>query len=170
MLAVDAVIRDQQDVARDHLAELPDRGLSILYGPLLNAWLEVGAGDLEAAQDTAAGLDGRDGFESLYLMHKALLYDVGGDPAQASEAYRDLLGRLDSPSLRFAVLAGNFFERQGEREAGRRYLRPVLPGQSRHDPAGFLRGRRAGRGRARPDPQHLSGRLGRKCCSTWPVS
>ncbi len=114
VLAVDAVIRDQQDTARDHLAEQPERGLSILYGPLLNAWLRIGAGDLAVAQTEAAALDGREGFESLYLMHRALLYDVGGDAERATEAYQDLLGRLDSPSLRFAVLAGNFFERQGQ--------------------------------------------------------
>lgn len=117
VLAVDAVVRDQPDAARKQLAAQPGRGLSILYDPLLNAWLEIGAGDVAEAQKHASGLDGREGFESLYLMHKALLYDVGGDADLAAEAYRDLLGRLDSPSLRFAVLAGNFFERQGQQEA-----------------------------------------------------
>jgi tetratricopeptide (TPR) repeat protein len=117
VLAVDAVVRDQQETARDRLAEQPERGLSILYGPLLNAWLRVGAGDLTGAQAEASGIDGREGFESLYLMHKALLYDVGGDTERAAEAYQDLLGQLDSPSLRFAVLAGNFFERQGQPES-----------------------------------------------------
>jgi tetratricopeptide (TPR) repeat protein len=117
VLAVDAVVRDQPDAAGDQLAAQPGRGLSILYEPLLNAWLRVGAGDISGAQKNASGLDGREGFESLYLMHKALLYDVGDDAERAAEAYRDLLGRLDSPSLRFAVLAGNFFERQGQPEA-----------------------------------------------------
>jgi tetratricopeptide (TPR) repeat protein len=117
VLAVDAVVRDQQETARDQLAEQPEHGLSILYGPLLNAWLRVGADDLTGAQAEAAELDGREGFESLYLMHKALLYDVGGDTERAAEAYQDLLGQLDSPSLRFAVLAGNFFERQGQPES-----------------------------------------------------
>jgi tetratricopeptide (TPR) repeat protein len=116
VLAVDAVIRDQRDTARDLLAAQSDRGLSILYGPLLNGWLRVGAGDVAGAQSEASGLDGREGFESLYLMHKALLYDIGGDAERAGEAYQDLLGRLDSPSLRFAVLAGNFFERQGRHD------------------------------------------------------
>jgi len=114
VLAVDAVVRDQQEAARGHLASQPDRGLSMLYGPLLNAWLEVGAGDLPAAQAKAAELDGREGFESLYMMHRALLYDVGGDATRAGESYHSLLGRLETPSLRFAALAGNFFERQGE--------------------------------------------------------
>jgi tetratricopeptide (TPR) repeat protein len=127
VLAVDAVIRNQQDVARDQLAAQPDRGLSILYGPLLNGWLRIGAGDLAGAQSEASGLDGREGFESLYLMHKALLYDVGGDTERAAEAYQDLLGHLDSPSLRFAVLAGNFFERQGQRDsAGEIYAKYYL--------------------------------------------
>lgn len=116
VLAVDAVVRDQQDAARNHLAEQPDRGLSMLYGPLLNAWLEVGAGDLSGAQAAAAALDGREGFESLYMMHRALLYDVGGDGERAAEAYQNLLARLDTPSLRFAVLAGNFFQRHGQPE------------------------------------------------------
>ncbi len=119
VLSVDAAVRNDQDAARALLAAQPDRGLSVLYGPLLNAWLEIGKGDLEAAQQTLAALDGREGFESLYLMHKALLYDVGGDVEQAAAAYRDLLGQLDTPSLRFAVLAGNFFERQGERDTAR---------------------------------------------------
>ena len=114
VLAVDAVVRDQHDAARGYLAEQPERGLSMLYQPLLNAWLQVGAGDLAAAEAEAAGLEGREGFESLFLMHKALLYDVGGDAERASAAYQDLLGRLDAPSLRFAVLAGNFFERHGD--------------------------------------------------------
>jgi len=116
VLAVDAVARSQQEAAGQQLAQQPDRGLSMLYGPLLNAWLQVGAGDLAAAQAKAAELDGREGFESLYMMHRALLYDVGGEAERAAEAYQSLLDRLDSPSLRFAVLAGNFFERQGEAE------------------------------------------------------
>jgi tetratricopeptide (TPR) repeat protein len=74
VLAVDAVVRDQPDAAGDQLAAQPG---SILYEPLLNAWLRVGAGDISGAQKNASGLDGREGFESLYLMHKALLYDVG---------------------------------------------------------------------------------------------
>jgi len=124
VLAVDAVIRDQRDTARDLLAAQSDRGLSILYVPLLNGWLRVGAGDLALGQSEASGLDGREGFESLYLMHKALLYDIGGDAERAGEAYQDLLGRLDSPSLRLAVLAGNFFERQGRHDlAGEIYAK-----------------------------------------------
>jgi len=119
VLSVDAAVRNDQDASRALLAAQPDRGLSILYGPLLNAWLEIGSGNLKGAQQTLAALDGREGFESLYLMHKALLYDVGGDVEQAAAAYRDLLGQLETPSLRFAVLAGNFFERQGERDTAR---------------------------------------------------
>ena len=117
VLAVDAVARDQPDAARSYLAAQPVRGLSMLYGPLLNGWLQIGAGDLAAAQSAALPLESREGFESLYLMHKALLYDVGGDVERATAAYQDLLGRLDAPSLRFAVLAGNFFERQGQAAA-----------------------------------------------------
>lgn len=119
VLSVDDVVRQQQDAARARLAAQPERGLSVLYRPLLTAWLEVGAGDLEAAQTALAALDGREGFESLYLMHKALIYDVGGDIEQAASAYRDLLGQLETPSLRFALLAGNFFERQGDLDTAR---------------------------------------------------
>lgn len=115
VLSVDASVRNEQDASRTYLDAQPDRGLSVLYGPLLQAWLEIGRGDVEAAQQKLAVLDGREGFESLYLMHKALLYDVGGDTERAAAAYRDLLGQLETPSLRFAVLAGNFFERQGDR-------------------------------------------------------
>lgn len=116
VLSVDAVVRNEQDASRALLDAQPSRGLSVLYGPLLKAWLEIGRGDLEGGQQTLAALDGREGFESLYLMHKALLYDVGGDAEQAAAAYRDLLGQSETPSLRFAVLAGNFFERQGDRD------------------------------------------------------
>lgn len=112
--AVDDVMHDRREAALALLEAQPQRGLPMIYGPLLRAWLEVGQGDLAAAQREAEVLGQREGFESLYQMHKALIYDVGGDTAAAAEAYGEFLDQVEAPSLRLALLAGNFYERSGD--------------------------------------------------------
>jgi len=112
--AVDDALNGRRAEALALLEAQPQRGLPMIYGPLLRAWLEVGEGDLAAAQREAQVLGQREGFESLYLMHKALIYDVAGETAQAAEAYKAFLDQVEAPSLRLALLAGNFYERSGD--------------------------------------------------------
>ncbi|MEE8145908.1 MAG: tetratricopeptide repeat protein [Kiloniellales bacterium] len=123
-LAIDAVVRNDVERARAHLEAMADRGLQSLYGPLLKAWLHIADGDMDAALAAAEPLANREGFKSLYALHEALLYDVGGDQLAAEAAYRRLVERDEPPSFRIAWLGGNFFERQGDREmAGDVYRR-----------------------------------------------
>ena len=117
VLAVDAAVRDDLDLANQRLDAMPDRGLPTIYRPLLAGWLDVARGDLEAAVATAADLEGREGFTGLHALHVALFYDVGGDRDSAMAAFESMLAGVQEPSLRLAWLAGNFFERAGEREA-----------------------------------------------------
>ncbi len=117
VLAVDAVVRDDLELASQWLDAMPDRGLPAIYRPLLKGWLQVARGDLEAAVAAAADLAEREGFAGLHALHVALFYDVGGDRDSAMAAFESMLADVREPSLRLAWLAGNFLERAGAREA-----------------------------------------------------
>ena len=123
-----AAVRDDLEEVDAHLTVLPERGLPAFYGPLLKGWLEVARGDLEKATAAAAELAGREGFESVYQLHLALFHDVSGDEEGAKAAYERLLDEVQTPSLRLAWLAGNFFERVGDQEAATEIYRRYLTG------------------------------------------
>ena len=125
-LAVDAVIRDAPVEAEAVMAKLPERGLSKVTVPLVGAWLQIAKGDVDAALDAAAPLQDRNGFGVFHGLHMALMLDVGGRQAAAREAYDAVLDLAGEPTLRLALVAGNFFERSGEPDRAREIYQSFL--------------------------------------------
>jgi tetratricopeptide (TPR) repeat protein len=84
---------------------------------MLDSWLLVAKGEVDAAVERLAALGENDGFGALYRLQLALLYDVAGRSDAAEAEYRAALQAAGQPSLRLTWLAGNYFERQGQAEA-----------------------------------------------------
>ncbi len=116
VLAVDAVARGAPEDAEAFLANPPERGPSTVTMPLLKGWLQVAKGDAEAALEAVAALKEKTGFSVFHGLHAALMNDVAGREAEAREAYEEVLRLSEQPTLRLALVAGNFFERSGARE------------------------------------------------------
>ncbi len=116
VLAVDAVARGAFEDAEAFLAEPPERGLRTITVPLLGGWLVVAKGDTEAGLEAVAPLKEKTGFNIFHGLHAALMNDVAGREAEAREAYDEVLRLSEQPTLRLALVAGNFFERSGARQ------------------------------------------------------
>jgi tetratricopeptide (TPR) repeat protein len=113
VLAVDAVERGVPGEAGAFLSGLPERGLSTVTVPLLQGWLRVAEGDIEAAMAALEPFKEKSGFSVFHGLHTALMNDVAGREAEAREGYEEVLRLAGQPTLRLALLAGNFFERSG---------------------------------------------------------
>jgi tetratricopeptide (TPR) repeat protein len=118
-LAVDALMRGAPEEAEAAMAGLPEKGLSTVTVPLVGAWLQVAKGDVDAALEAAKPLAARNGFGVFHGLHVALMLDVGGREAAAREAYDAVLQLAVEPTLRLALVAGNFFERSGDADRAR---------------------------------------------------
>ncbi len=125
-LAVDAMTRGAPAEAEAALADLPEKGLSTVTVPLVGAWLQIALGDVDAALDTAKPLADRNGFGVFHGLHAALMMDVGGREDAAREAYDAVLQLAVEPTLRLALVAGNFFERSGDPDRAREVYQSFL--------------------------------------------
>ncbi len=125
-LAVDAIASGKPAEAEAIIAKLPEKGLSTVTVPLVGAWLQVAKGDVDAALDAAAPLEDKNGFGVFHGLHLALMLDVGGREAAARDAYGAVLDLAGEPSLRLALVAGNFFERSGDADRAREIYRSFL--------------------------------------------
>ncbi|MHA1153469.1 MAG: tetratricopeptide repeat protein [Alphaproteobacteria bacterium] len=125
-LAVDAIARDAPEEGAAAMAKLPEKGLSTVTVPLVGAWLQIAKGDVDAALDKAAPLKDKSGFSVFHGLHLALMLDVGGREAAAREAYDTVLQLAGEPTLRLALVAGNFFERSGDADRAREVYQSFL--------------------------------------------
>ncbi len=80
--------------------------------PLVEVWLQAGAGDRKKALKALEKLN-KSGLESLYYFHAAALYDYWGETQEAEHNYEALLGEPGGLSLRASQVYGNFLLRQG---------------------------------------------------------
>ena len=126
VLAIDFVERGDLDAAEAALDEISDRGLGLRMKRLLGSWLDLGRGQVEQALQRIEPLGEEQGSQPSYMLEVALLNDVAGRAAEAEAAYRAMLEAVAQPTLWVTWLVGNFYERQGMREAAgdlyKRYL------------------------------------------------
>lgn len=90
----------------------PDKADNAFLFPLLELWLQAGAGNRKKAEQALEKIN-RSGTEALYMFHSALLYDMWGDTDKAREGYESLLKEPGGLSLRAAQAYGNFLLRHG---------------------------------------------------------
>jgi tetratricopeptide (TPR) repeat protein len=110
----------KRDAPRDALAhanKIEREGYFRLCGALARAWATLAAtGQLPAATAALDDLGDEAPLQALKTLQKALMADLAGDTAAAADAYRQAVGNAPPP-LRLTQLAGNFFERTGQRDA-----------------------------------------------------
>jgi tetratricopeptide (TPR) repeat protein len=117
VLTIDALVRDDLEDARAHLDSMDGSGLGAVLSPGIGAWMTLGAGNLDAAEDEMGPLKDRGGFKVLYLLHLALMAQEN----RAQAFYEQALAESGEPSLRLVRLAGSFFERTDPERAQELY-------------------------------------------------
>ncbi len=125
-LSVDAVGRGAYQEAEELLAQLPDKGISAITTPLLAGWLRVAAGDIGGAVERTEPLTKKSGFGIFRKLHIALMYDIAGRAEDARAAYEAAIDLAGQPTLRLVWLAGNFFERNGDKARAEALYRGLL--------------------------------------------
>ncbi|MEX0922099.1 MAG: tetratricopeptide repeat protein [Rhodovibrionaceae bacterium] len=116
VMSVQAFERGELEEADAQLAALPQRGAASLLAPLARGWIAVDDDSLDALAERLRPLEENPSLQGVVPIHKALMYDVAGAAEQAGAAYDAALETAQNPTFRLILLAGNFFERQGERE------------------------------------------------------
>lgn len=107
---------DRWNDAQAKIDAFADGGLNRFMAPLLSAWSDVALGkSAETAIETLKPLQ-KEGSKPLYYMHKAMIYDLKGDPDAALAAYQEEIKEQGGISLRIVELLGNLYERKGMKE------------------------------------------------------
>ena len=112
VLVVDAVRQDDFALASRRLADLSHDGIGRIASPLVEAWVHHGAGDNESALAAIDAVAIDDGTASLAALHRGLILDLAGDAEGAARAFQ--AAREDGLTLRLALAAGSFYQRQGK--------------------------------------------------------
>lgn len=119
VLVVDLVQHDNLAAAAGLLESMPNRGIGTLLVPVLGAWLKAGQGDVDGGLATIGTIKDSGDLAMHYQLYVALLNDLAGRPAAAETAYLAALEAATQPFPRLSWLAGNFFERQGNKTQAR---------------------------------------------------
>jgi Flp pilus assembly protein TadD len=119
-----ALIQDQArsgkyDAALATARELPDDRLMSVTGPMLRAWLALGAGGQQAALDELKPLEAIDGADMLHLVQAALIYDHAGDDAKAVESLQKAIESAVQMPAQLAEIYVKLMLRQGKPDAAR---------------------------------------------------
>jgi tetratricopeptide (TPR) repeat protein len=114
--AVDLTHDGKPADALEHAKQLPDVSLYHFVGRLTRAWLLTATKALPAtAMAELDGLESAETLGTLKALHEALITDLDGDTTAAGPLYDKALAG-GKPPLRLVQLAGNFFERAGQRD------------------------------------------------------
>ena len=107
---------DQQAV---RLKSQPSHGLNGFAAPVLEAWSQVGVGNVTAGLSALLALDGKEALQGLHDMHRALILDYAGRSTEAETAYAKLAKDQKQHNFRFTQLLGNLLERIGKADEAR---------------------------------------------------
>ena len=114
VLVVNAVRQGDFGLATERLSGLSHDGIGQVASPLIAAWVYLGAGDIERALASDDMIADDDGTASLAALHRGLILDLSADPQGATEAFQS--AREDGLTLRLALAAGSFYQRQGRND------------------------------------------------------
>ena len=108
--------------AKARLSTIGGRGPDAIYGSLLSAWAEAGAGRYDAAIEVLRRPDGDRNPLAVYGHHSALILDLANRPEEAERHYLDAVRQMPQPTARLILAVGSFYRRMGNTaEAERRY-------------------------------------------------
>ncbi len=119
LLAVSAIQDGDFARAGALLASLPERGINTFVVPLVQAWAQYGAGDIDGALATLAPLADQSHFAALHDFHAALIADLGDRPDLAEPMYEASLAGIGAGTLRAVQAAAGWYQRTGRNERAR---------------------------------------------------
>ena len=112
-LSAEAMRIGDLDEASRQVGKLPLTGYNVVFVPLLEAWIEVGRGDHEAALEAIATGFAGEGFESFRAYHIALIEDLAGHAEEADRAFQVAMSNQEGGSYRVVRAYGAFLLEQG---------------------------------------------------------
>lgn len=115
VLAVDAAKRKKYADAIRHLQPQPKRGANQVLMPLMQAWLEYGAGNRDKALRTVREVEKVTGFANYYYLHSGLMLEMAGRTKAAEARYKQALADEARVGLRMIEAIGVFYERSGRK-------------------------------------------------------
>ena len=113
VLAVEAAKRKKYTDAIRHLQPQPKRGANQVLMPLMQAWLEYGAGNRDKALRTVREVEKVTGFANYYYLHSGLMLEMAGRTKAAEARYKQALADEARVGLRMIEAIGVFYERSG---------------------------------------------------------
>jgi tetratricopeptide (TPR) repeat protein len=115
VLAVDAAKHQKYAEAERRLESQPKRGVNQVLMPLMQAWLEYGAGQRDKALRTVRAVEQVTGFDNFYFLHSGLMLELAGRAKAAEARYKQAFADESRVGLRMVEAVGLFYERSGRR-------------------------------------------------------
>ena len=134
VLLLDVIKNGDVDQQAARLNSQPTNGLNGFAKPVLEAWSQVGAGNVDIGLKALLELNGKKASQRLYDMHRALILDYAGRAKEAETVYAKLAKDQEQHSFRFTQLLGNLLERVGKAEEAR----ALYDAFARANPGGML--------------------------------
>jgi tetratricopeptide (TPR) repeat protein len=114
-LAVRALKRGQNAVARNQLVQSMRGPIADLTATLLSAWSGAGAGDVKGAVDSIDRLQGPDWYAVFKDLHAGLILDLAGQRKEAGKRLERAY-QLDSNAIRTVDAYARWASRNGDRD------------------------------------------------------
>ncbi len=132
-LLLEVVAKGDFKAAAAQALSLPKEGIQRFVSPLMIAWTDAGAGQLDEGIAALNVLDAARGFGTLKDFHAALIADFGGKTVAAEASYRKVHDATAHPNWRIVDMFGNFLERQGRADEARRIYERFRSENPDHD-------------------------------------
>ncbi len=99
--------------AATRLGEMELSGPNRLVVPLLSAWAQAGAGDVQAALDQLESLGDSQAFGVIEGLHRGLIADLGNQPETSEDAFVRTIEASETTPLRVVEAYASLLSRQG---------------------------------------------------------
>jgi tetratricopeptide (TPR) repeat protein len=129
LLLFDAELRaGNWEAAERRARAIPSQGLTQAVQPVLLAWAQQGAGHTDAALATLRPYTDGARMRGVYLLHAAMIADLGGRSAEAARLYRATQTSFEGTNLRLAQVVASWEARQGRLGEAQRMLAATTAG------------------------------------------
>lgn len=117
-LALDAVKADDIVAAREHLSHQTIEGLNGIIVPLLESWIALAAGDVDAALaiTESDALKSIRGLEPVRGIQAGLIAELGDRPEAAAANFDSAIAAAVNPPFRMVEIVGDYYQRNGRRD------------------------------------------------------
>ncbi len=106
-------------------ADLPKEGVTQLLQPLLTAWAQFGAGNVDEALGQLHPYIDNDRIRAVFTFHDALIADLAGRNEEAGRLYKAAQAEFGVPNLDLVRALASWQARNGQEVAGKQTLAAV---------------------------------------------